>query len=201
LNGFGRVGLLDVLADQDLGDLDVGIARVAEDGVELALGRLPRHLGKARDDGDGGLPIFSGGSPFGRFLQHDGPAHAGVVRLEPHRLAAAPQDARHAVVGALGDLQDLSFRAPARSSEQPRRHRVAVHRAGHPILGDVKIIFEARARDEPEPARMNAEESLPLGLAAWRGLSSRAKPAGLPGRTVIHGQAILQSGRAGSSAV
>ncbi len=159
-HGFGRMPFFDGLAHEDLGHLDLRIAGVSEHGEELSRGGLARHLGKAGDARDGRLPVFARGTSLARVREHDGPAHARIVRLEPERLAAAPQNARHTLVPALEHTLDLPLRTAARSHDQTRDDEIAVHRTRHPILVDVEIVVEADTRHEAEPSRVHGENPL-----------------------------------------
>jgi hypothetical protein len=178
-NGIRRMGFLDRLAHQDLLDLDVGIARVSEHRVKLALRRLPRHLGKPRDARDGGLSVLALDAPFARGGDHDRAPHAGVVGLEPEGLAATPQDARHPFIAAGHDAQDLPFRAAARAGDEARGHQIAMHGSRHALFGNVEVVLETDTRHEAETARVNAEDALAFGFAPGCGLGLRTKT--LPG--------------------
>ena len=149
----------------DLGDLDLGLPRLAEHGVDLPLGVLVGELGEARngDDRRGHRrpPAVRAFSP----RQDDGPPHPRVVRLEPRALPTAAKGSRDASAPPLDDADDLTLQAPLGSRHDAHGHLVAVDRAAQGFGGDVDVIGGARARHEAEAPGIDAEDSL-VGLAA-----------------------------------
>ncbi len=143
--------LVDALAEEDLGDLDVGIAGIAEHGLDDALGVLVRQLGEAGDRRHRRGAVLAAErlvARGGRWARG-----CGVVRLEPRALPATAQRARDARAAPLDDAQHLALEPAARSGGDAHGDLVAVERAAHGLGRDVDVVGEPDGRDEAEAAR------------------------------------------------
>ncbi len=105
--------------------------------------------------------------------QHDGAAHAVVVRLEPGALALAAERPRHALGAALDDGDHLALGAAGAPRADPDAHPVAVHRARPSASGGTKTSSPAA-----RPSRL-ATKPKPRGCTVSRP-SRSARRAGSP---------------------
>jgi hypothetical protein len=176
-HGGLRVRLLDALANQDLGNLDLRIAGRSEHRLERALCHFARRLRVARDANDGGRAILR--RCPGVRCERDGPANPIVVRLEDERLATTPQRPSHALGPAAQDAQHGSLRSARGLRDELGRDQVAVHCTPHRVFGHVEVVAIADRGDESEASRMHAEDPLAL-LLRRAGFFLRAEA--LPGQ-------------------
>ncbi len=171
---FG-VLLGDLLTDQDLGDLDVRIARGAQDRDQLAFWVFVAKIWEFGDFGHGGVAVLAHLHGVG---EHDRTAQARVVWLEPRALAAAAQHARHARVAARHDELDAALDAARGAIHDRDLHLVAVQSGADRFGGDVRVVV-ADGVDETEAALVDAEHALPalglLNLAQFRGIALPAE--------------------------
>ena len=156
-----RVDLLDLLADEDLGDLDGELARRAEDRLELALRVLVGHRREARDRDDGRvavLPLLPSGPSCRRSLSRTmGPrmrvSSGSSQALLPRRRRTPATRLR----AALDDSTETSPSGPrVAARDDGDADLVAVHRAADGLRRDEDV--RRLARDE---ARCRA--ALPRG--------------------------------------
>ncbi len=180
--------LVDLLPDEDLGDLDIRIARYAEDRDQLALGILVGELRKLSDRNHRGVAVFALAQAAGH---DDRTAYPRVVRLEPGAPSATAQDAGHARVATLDDVFDSSL-DPARGSADHRdAHAVAVKGGSDAVRRDVHVFLAGRG-DETETPRMDAQRPLPGVAAVGCGAVRSKAMAGEPPNRPIEAQLLEQ---------
>jgi hypothetical protein len=168
--------LVNLLANENLCDLDVGVTGRPENRYQYALGILIRTLRKALNFSDGGHSVFAFN---GACYQYDWAAQARVVGLEPLTVAATPQCACHAWVAPRYDRIDASLQASRCAIDNSHLNRIAVHRATYPISGDVNV-WAACSHDKAKSTCVHAKESgkgLLLWLAAHFDGEAQARPS------------------------
>ena len=123
--------------------------------------------------------------------EDDGALHARVVELDPGALAAAAEDAGHALRAARLDLDDVPLGAARAARHDVDDDVVAVHRAAEVLGRDVDVVAaRGRARDEAEAARVHLEEALaPLAVAAPAAARGRVRAASRASRRARAGPA------------
>ncbi len=171
-----RVLLLDALAHEDLRDLHTGVARCSEHAEELALRALVGALRVTLYHDHGGVAVAT---LFRNLCEHDGPADAGVVGLEPRARAPLPEHACHADRATGDDVLDAPFGAPRGVRDDADHDTVAVERAAERFLRHVDVVVSG-ARDEAEAAWIDGERALPgvflAALGCMQGAASALAP-------------------------
>src|ERR1019366_1013044 len=119
-----------------------------------AFGVLARRFGPPGDRHDDRVAVGAAvalGPGVDGLRQHDGAAHARVVRLEPRALALAAQRAGDALDAAVDDRDHLALGAARTPRTHADLHAVSVHCAAERLGRDEHVVAcGVEARDEPE---------------------------------------------------